>query len=366
MDSKKMQELFAKKVLFFNKYAVLIEDYRGTKRGYFKSQFDDPPVVGNYYRNFMGKDGKNFVLIAEGEKKFYPQIEDLCIVKKIDKDFIYLIKNGDKNVIKLKKNNEDYSPLDLVYIDGNNLIKDQYFTKYFKLFLEKFDGKVELKKNNFKMHRYVIEYIYKHAVSLCDFDDIKKISYAEDFNFNPNFTYGDIYIKIELDSSSAYIYEEELDPLTMVYTETMYNYPFDNSSLDTQLKSLMGKIEFLREKRNILEEFNKKTDKYYKLHPLPYANDEIIAKYEIMELEFEDTFRLSNCNRDDDYDNYVNIKDLPPFAREKDIVLLVKDKKTNQKKYYFAYDDHSFSFDYEIFILETKIDGIKDKLFFNN
>ena len=366
MDEKKFKDLDLDKVIFANKYAVLTETHEGYRYGNFASMFDVPPKPGDYFDNNFGANGKNFVLIEKGNKKFYPQIEDLCIIKKIDKDFIYLIKNGDKNVIKMNKSNGDFSPLDLVYIDGNNLIKDQYFTKYFKLFLEKFDRKVELKKNKFKVRRYVIEYIYKHAVSLCDFDDIKKISYAEDFNFNPNFTYGDIYIKIELDSSSAYIYEEELDPLTMVYTETMYNYPFDNSSLDTQLKSLMGKIEFLREKRNILEEFNKKTDKYYKLHPLPYANDEIIAKYEIMELEFEDTFRLSNCNRDDDYDNYVNIKDLPPFAREKDIVLLVKDKKTNQKKYYFAYDDHSFSFDYEIFILETKIDGIKDKLFFNN
>ena len=353
------------RVVYFNKYVVLTENYKGKLCGYLAKEFRGELQVGKcFYERF--NDGHYFEPIEYEEPK-NPQIEDLCIVKKIDKNFIYLIKNGDKNVIKIKKNNDDFSPLDLVYIEGNNLIKDQYFTKYFKLFLEKFDGKVELKKNKFKVRRFLIEDFYEHGVAICPLDDIHDISYIGDYMLNGNYSYGDIYLEFTLDSSSACVYEEDMKPLNVVYNQVMMkDLSTKGKSLEEKYQILSARVNFLKEKRKILLKASKKAEAYYKLHPLPYANDEIIAKYEIMELEFEDTFRLSNCNRDDDYDNYVNIKDLPPFAREKDIVLLVKDKKTNQKKYYFAYDDHSFSFDYEIFILETKIDGIKDKLFFNN
>ena len=353
------------RVVYFNKYVVLTENYKGKLCGYLAKEFRGELQVGKcFYERF--NDGHYFEPIEYEEPK-NPQIEDLCIVKKIDKDFIYLIKNGDKNVIKLNKSNGDFSPLDLVYIDGNNLIKDQYFTKYFKLFLEKFDRKVELKKNKFKVRRFLIEDFYEHGVAICPLDDIHDISYIGDYMLNGNYSYGDIYLEFTLDSSSACVYEEDMKPLNVVYNQVMMkDLSTKGKSLEEKYQILSDRVNFLKEKRKILLKASKKAEAYYKLHPLPYTQDDVIATYSIMELEFEDTFRLENLYDEDDYNNYVNVDELPKYARPDDDVVLVKDKLTGQKKYYFTRVNHKGSYDYDLYLWEVRLDGIKDKLFFQN
>ena len=204
MDSKQMQENFIKKVVFFNKYVVLTEDYEGDRMGWERRLFDDPPKLGNYYVYYFGKDGKNFVQVEEGNE-FLPQLEEIYIIKEIDDKFIYLIKNGENKVVKFNKIQGDYSPLDLVYLRDDKLIKDQTFTKYFKEFLSKFNQKVTFDKNNFKMHRYLVESFLDHGVSLCELDDIHALTFIPDYELNGNYVTGDIYIKIELGKNCLHI-----------------------------------------------------------------------------------------------------------------------------------------------------------------
>lgn len=362
MDSKQMQENFIKKVVFFNKYVVLTEDYEGDRMGWERRLFDDPPKLGNYYVYYFGKDGKNFVQVEEGNE-FLPQLEEIYIIKEIDDKFIYLIKNGENKVVKFNKIQGDYSPLDLVYLCDDKLIKDQTFTKYFKEFLSKCKQKVTFDKNNFKMHRYLVEDIYKHGVCLCELDDIHNYNYIGDYELNGNISTGDIYIKIELGKNHAYIYEDDLFELNVAYNQVlMKDFNTKDKSLEEKFTLYSDRIKNLKAKRKNLIKVSKKAEEYYAAHPLPYSKEDIVAVYEVMELEFDHVYRLSNCNQKNDFNNYVDEKELPPNVREGDEVILVLDKKTKQKKFYFAFVDYAISFDFELNLLEKRLNAIKEKL----
>ena len=362
MDIKEMQENFIKKVVFFNKYVVMVEDYEGSRRGWLRNMFDDPPKLGNYYKNYSGVNGKHFVQVEEGNE-FIPQLEDIYIIKEIDDKFIYLIKNGENKVVKFNKIQGNYSPLDLVYCHGDKLIKDQTFTKYFNEFLSKFNQKVSFDKNNFKMHRYLVEDIYKHGVCLCELDDIHKYTYIGDYELNGNISTGDIYVKIELGRDYAYIYEDDLSELNVTYNQVlMKDFNTKDKSLEEKFDLYSNRIKNLKAKRKNLIKVSKKAEEYYAAHPLPYANEDIVATYEVMELEFDHVYRLSNCDQKNDFNNYVDEKELPLNVREGDEVILVQDKKTKQKKYYFAFVDYAISFDFELNLLEKRLNAIKEKL----
>ena len=362
MDIKEMQENFIKKVVFFNKYVVMVEDYEGSRRGWLRNMFDDPPKLGNYYKNYSGVNGKHFVQVEEGNE-FIPQLEDIYIIKEIDDKFIYLIKNGENKVVKFNKIQGDYSPLDLVYCHGDKLIKDQTFTKYFNEFLSKFNQKVSFDKNNFKMHRYLVENFLDHGVSLCELNDIHALTFIPDYELNGNYVTGDIYIKIELGRDHAYIYEDDLSVLNVTYNQVlMKDFNTKDKTLEEKFALYSNRIKNLKEKRKKLIKVSKKAEEYYAAHPLPYSKEDIIGAYQIMELEFDHTYRLSNYYDDNDYNNYVDEKELPRYAREEDVVVLVQDKKTKQKKYYFTRLDYEGSYDNYLGLMETKLNGIKEKL----
>ena len=363
MDIKKMQENFIKKVVFFNKYVVMVEDYEGSRRGWLRNMFDDPPKLGNYYKNYSGVNGKHFVQVEEGNE-FIPQLEDIYIIKEIDDKFIYLIKNGENKIVKFNKIQGDYSPLDLVYCHGDKLIKDQTFTKYFNEFLSKFNQKVSFDKNNFKMHRYLIENFLDHGVSLCELNDIHALTFIPDYELNGNYVTGDIYIKIELGRDYAYIYEDDLSVLHVTYNQVlMRDQSPDEKMNDFEVVDFFDKlVKQTKEKRKKLIKVSKKAEEYYAAHPLPYSKEDIIGTYQIMELEFDHVYRLSNCDQKNDFNNYVDEKELPLNVREGDEVILVQDKKTKQKKYYFAFVDYAISFDFELNLLEKRLNAIKEKL----
>lgn len=363
MDSKQMQESFIKKVVFFNKYVVLTEDYEGDRMGWERRLFDDPPKLGNYYVYYFGKDGKNFVQVEEGNE-FLPQLEDIYIIKEIDDKFIYLIKNGENKVVKFNKIQGDYSPLDLVYLRDDKLIKDQTFTKYFKEFLSKFNQKVTFDKNNFKMHRYLVESFLDHGVSLCELDDIHALTFIPDYELNGNYVTGDIYIKIELGRDHAYIYEDDLSELHVTYNQVlMRDQSPDDKMNDFEVVDFLDKlVKQTKAKRKKLIKVSKKAEEYYAAHPLPYSKEDIIGTYQIMELEFDHVYRLSNCNQKNDFNNYVDEKELPPNVREGDEVVLVQDKKTNQKKYYFTRKHYANSFDYDLKLTEETLNAYKQKI----
>ena len=363
MDKEKMQENFIKKVVFFNKYVVMVEDYEGSRRGWERRLFDDPPKLGNYYKNYSGVNGKHFVQVEEGNE-FIPQLEDIYIIKEIDDKFIYLIKNGENKIVKFNKIQGNYSPLDLVYCHGDKLIKDQTFTKYFNEFLSKFNQKVSFDKNNFKMHRYLVENFLDHGVSLCELNDIHALTFIPDYELNGNYVTGDIYIKIELGRDYAYIYEDDLSVLHVTYNQVlMRDQSPDEKMNDFEVVDFFDKlVKQTKEKRKKLIKVSKKAEEYYAAHPLPYSKEDIIGTYQIMELEFDHVYRLSNCDQKNDFNNYVDEKELPRYAREEDVIVLVQDKKTKQKKYYFTRKHYTNSFDYDLKLTEETLNAYKQKI----
>ena len=363
MDKEKMKKLNLDKVLFFNKYVVLTEDCDGYKLGWSKEIFVDPPQIGAYYDLNFGTNGKTFVLIEKPEETFIPTLEDLHIIKKIDNKYIYLIKNGDKKLIKFNKQQEEFSPLDLVYINGDKLIKDNVFTKYFKDFLARFDNQVKFDNNHFKIHRYLVEDFHKHAVSLCELDDINKLTYICDYELNGNFTTGDIYLKIELGLSYAYIFDDDLKELHVAYNQILMRAESaDENMSDIEVANFFEKIvKTLKNKRKILEKISKKAEEYYAKHPLPFSKEDVIGKFEVVELETDNVYRLVDYD-DDTKCIYVELKDLPNYVREKDIVILVKDKNTKQEKYYFTRSDYDNSFDYNLKLMEDTANAYRQKI----
>ena len=363
MDKEKMKKLNLDKVLFFNKYVVLTEDCDGYKLGWSKEIFVDPPQIGAYYDLNFGSNGKTFVLVEKSEETFIPTLEELHIIKKIDNKYIYLIKNGDKKLIKFNKPQEEFSPLDLVYINGDKLIKDNVFTKYFKDFLARFDNKVKFDNNHFKIHRYLVEDIYKYGVSMCELDDIHKLTFICDYELNGNLTTGDIYLKFELGPSYAYIFDDDLKELKVTYNQVLMKTSNVKGckTLQEYYDKYTKKINALKNKRKIFEKISKKAEEYYAKHPLPFSEKDIIGKFEVVELETDNVYRLVDYD-DDTKCIYVEIKDLPNYVREKDIVILVKDKNTKQEKYYFTRTDYDNSFNYYLNYLEKKLDAVKERM----
>ena len=301
--------------------------------------------------------------VEEGNE-FIPQLEDIYIIKEIDDKFIYLIKNGENKIVKFNKIQGDYSPLDLVYCHGDKLIKDQTFTKYFNEFLSKFNQKVSFDKNNFKMHRYLVENFLDHGVSLCELNDIHALTFIPDYELNGNYVTGDIYIKIELGRDHAYIYEDDLSELHVTYNQVlMRDQSPDDKMNDFEVVDFLDKlVKQTKAKRKKLIKVSKKAEEYYAAHPLPYSKEDIIGTYQIMELEFDHVYRLSNCNQKNDFNNYVDEKELPPNVREGDEVVLVQDKETNQKKYYFTRKHYKNSFDYDLKLTEETLNAYKQKI----
>ncbi len=358
----KINQLRFNRVLYCNKYVVLTENHSGIKFGYFRNEFEGDVKVGNCFNEYFNPH--IFKQIQKSEEKFIPTLEDLHIIKKIDNKYIYLIKNGDKKLIKFNKPQQEFSPLDLVYINGDKLIKDHIFTKYFKDFLARFDNKVKFDNNHFKIHRYLVEDIYKYGVSMCELDDIHKLTFICDYELNGNLTTGDIYLKFELGPSYAYIFDDDLKELNVTYNQVLMKASNVKGckTLQEYYDKYTEKINALKNKRKILEKISKKAEEYYIKHPLPYSKEDIIGKYEIMELEFDHVYRLSNCNVENDFNNYVDEEDLPKYARPEDIVVLVYDKQTKQKKYYFSHVEYDISYNYELDLLEKKLDAVKERM----
>ena len=160
----------------------------------------------------------------------------------------------------------------------------------------------------------------------------------------------------------AYIYEDDLFELNVAYNQVlMKDFNTKDKSLKEKFTLYSDRIKNLKVKRKNLIKVSKKAEEYYAAHPLPYSKEDIIGTYQIMELEFDHTYRLSNYYDDNDYNNYVDVKELPRYAREEDVVVLVQDKETKQKKYYFTRLDYEGSYDSYLDLMETKLNGIKER-----
>ena len=290
--------------------------------------------------------------IIQNHKKGLKQREVtmLYIVKKVDKKYIYLLKNGEEEVIKLPKQENYFKSLDLVYLDKENdqikIVKDDVFTPYFSNFLSKHDKDRIFNKNHFKITKWIVEYNHKHILSLIDYKTLKETVYVPDYELYPSADQGDPYFRIELGTTVGYEWDYINTKMAALYTsDLIINKNICNQHLSNEEKYYYykEKVELYEERKKIFEKLNKEAEKYYQKNPLEYTKYEILDYYKVLgdgydgtlELEPTSNFKLS-IEEDEKELKYVDIKLLPEHTRMHDYLVEVCDKENKQVKYYFC------------------------------
>ena len=290
--------------------------------------------------------------IIQNHKKGLKQREVtmLYIVKKVDKKYIYLLKNGEEEVIKLPKQENYFKSLDLVYLDKENdqikIVKDDVFTPYFSNFLSKHDKEKIFNKNHFKITKWMVEYNHKHILSLIDYKTLKETVYVPDYELYPSADQGDPYFRIELGTTVGYEWDYINTKMAALYTSDLIinkNICDQHLSNEEKYYYYKEKVELYEERKKIFEKLNKEVEKYYQKNPLEYTKYEILDYYKVLgdgydgtlELEPTSNFKLS-IEEDEKELKYVDIKLLPEHTRMHDYLVEVCDKENKQVKYYFC------------------------------
>ena len=315
--------------------------------------------------------------IIQNHKKGLKQREVtmLYIVKKVDKKYIYLLKNGEEEVIKLPKQENDIKPLDLVYLDKENdqikIVKDDVFTPYFSNFLSKHEKEKIFNKNHFKITKWMVEYNHKHILSLIDYKTLKEIVYVPDYELYPSADRGDPYFRIELGTTVGYEWDYINAKIAVLYSSDLIsNQNICDKHLSDEEKYYYykEKVELYEERKKIFEKLNKEVEKYYQKNPLEYTKYEILDYYKVVGNGYDEMFRLEptsnfklSIEEDEKESKYVDIKLLPEHARLHDYIVEVYDKENKQVKYYFCREQMPDWFIFECEKLERIFKRCKDK-----
>lgn len=316
--------------------------------------------------------------IIQNHKKGLKQREVtmLYIVKKVDKKYIYLLKNGEEEVIKLPKQENDFKPLDLVYLDKENdqikIVKDDVFTPYFSNFLSKHEKEKIFNKNHFKITKWMVEYNHKHILSLIDYKTLKEIEYVPDYELYPSADRGDPYFRIELGTTVGYEWDYINAKIAVLYSSDLIsNQNICDKHLSDEEKYYYykEKVELYEERKKIFEKLNKEVEKYYQKNPLEYTKYEILDYYYVKDNYYNGTFELepnSNCRilstGEEEKDCIkLNDKDLPKHVRLNDEIVEVYDKEKKEKRYYFCREQMEDWFIFECEKLERIFKRCKDK-----
>ncbi len=347
---------YLEQIVYQDKYGMLSKKIQGSQFVNFieygkiepAAEFGD--IVSDC--NLYGIDKKYDYVLIQNHKKGLKQREVtmLYIVKKADKKYIYLLKNGEEEIIKLPRQENDFKPLDLVYLDKENdqikIVKDDVFTPYFTNFLSKHDKDRIFNKNHFKITKWIVEYNHKHILSLIDYKTLKETVYVPDYELYPSADQGDPYFRIELGTTVGYEWDYINTKMAALYTsDLIINKNICNQHLSNEEKYYYykEKVELYEERKKIFEKLNKEAEKYYQKNPLEYTKYEILDYYKVLgdgydgtlELEPTSNFKLS-IEEDEKELKYVDIKLLPEHTRMHDYLVEVCDKENKQVKYYFC------------------------------
>ena len=347
---------YLEQIVYQDKYGMLSKKIQGSQFVNFieygkiepAAEFGD--IVSDC--NLYGIDKKYDYVLIQNHKKGLKQREVtmLYIVKKADKKYIYLLKNGEEEIIKLPRQENDFKPLDLVYLDKENdqikIVKDDVFTPYFTNFLSKHDKDRIFNKNHFKITKWIVEYNHKHILSLIDYKTLKETVYVPDYELYPSADQGDPYFRIELGTTVGYEWDYITTKMAALYpSDLIINKNICNQHLSNEEKYYYykEKVELYEERKKIFEKLNKEAEKYYQKNPLEYTKYEILDYYKVLgdgydgtlELEPTSNFKLS-IEEDEKELKYVDIKLLPEHTRMHDYLVEVCDKENKQVKYYFC------------------------------
>ena len=347
---------FLEQIVYQDKYGMLSKKIQDGKISSFIEYCKIDPIAefGDIVSdcNLYGIDKKyDYVLIQNHKKGLkHREVTMLYIVKKADKKYIYLLKNGEEEIIKLPRQENDFKPLDLVYLDKENdqikIVKDDVFTPYFTNFLSKHDKDRIFNKNHFKITKWIVEYNHKHILSLIDYKTLKETVYVPDYELYPSADQGDPYFRIELGTTVGYEWDYINTKMAALYTsDLIINKNICNQHLSNEEKYYYykEKVELYEERKKIFEKLNKEVEKYYQKNPLEYTKYEILDYYKVLgdgydgtlELEPTSNFKLS-IEEDEKELKYVDIKLLPEHTRMHDYLVEVCDKENKQVKYYFC------------------------------
>ena len=352
----KRQYRFLEQIVYQDKYGMLSKKIQDGKISSFIeyckidpiAEFGDIVTDCNLYS--IGEE-YGFSIIQNHKKGLKQrEVTMLYIVKKVDKKYIYLLKNGEEEVIKLPKQENYFKSLDLVYLDKENdqikIVKDDVFTPYFTNFLSKHDKDRIFNKNHFKITKWIVEYNHKHILSLIDYKTLKETVYVPDYELYPSADQGDPYFRIELGTTVGYEWDYINTKMAALYTsDLIINKNICNQHLSNEEKYYYykEKVELYEERKKIFEKLNKEAEKYYQKNPLEYTKYEILDYYKVvydgydgtLELEPTSNFKLS-IEEDEKELKYVDIKLLPEHTRMHDYLVEVCDKENKQVKYYFC------------------------------
>ena len=339
------------KVIYIDKYG-LISQYLFNKdliNGVSYNDIDKDVEYGdiisfyNIYR--LNKNLQYSIVQKHKKEERNRKLEELYVIKNIDDKNICLLKNGEKKVVKLPKVQGNYSKLDLVYLDEENgqikIVKDQIFTPYFTSFLSKHDKDTILNKNHFKITKWIVEYNYKHAISLIEFETLKNPIYVADYQLFPSARFCDVYFKIELGNCDGYEFD-------YINTELRNEYCFILGDINICQKELSNekmyeyyknKVKEFEKRLKIFKKLNDQCEKYYQEHPLEYKKYEISDYYLVESKESNNLWELKSLTHsEEDYYEplYVNEKDLPEHLREGDKLVEVLVGTSKKPQYYYC------------------------------
>lgn len=332
-----------------NRFAIMDElfDKHPCKRTVKKEKFPNDVEYGDYI-DFYDKceQGVEYPIFRKHKKEEKNRkLEELYVIKNIDDKNIYLLKNGEKKVIKLPKIQGNYFKLDLVYLDEENgqikIVKDQIFTPYFTSFLSKHDKDTILNKNHFKISKWIVEYNYKHAISLIEFETLKNPIYVADYQLFPSASFCDPYFKIELGNTVGFEFDYINEEISHLYWEILVDYQIHTGDLSDKeiYEYYKNKVEEFEKRFKILKKINKQCEKYYQEHPLEYTKYEISDYYLVESKESNNLWELKSLTHsEEDYYEplYVNEKDLPKHLREGDKLVEVLVGTSKKPKYYYC------------------------------
>ena len=264
---------YLEQIVYQDKYGMLSKKIQGSQFVNFieygkiepAAEFGD--IVSDC--NLYGIDKKYDYVLIQNHKKGLKQREVtmLYIVKKADKKYIYLLKNGEEEIIKLPRQENDFKPLDLVYLDKENdqikIVKDDVFTPYFTNFLSKHDKDKIFNKNHFKITKWIVEYNHKHILSLIDYKTLKETVYVPDYELYPSADQGDPYFRIELGTTVGYEWDYINTKMAALYTsDLIINKNICNQHLSNEEKYYYykEKVELYEERKKIFEKLNKEAE----------------------------------------------------------------------------------------------------------
>ena len=296
--------------------------------------------------NFNPKENEWEYIIVEKTTKKVNDLEDVCLVTKVEGNKLYYIKNGENEIREIETSTDDIHENDLVYVDGTKVEKDTTFAPYFNKFLSKINKEDIDYSKGFSMTRKVTRYLHKFVVALVDPDDFDKMTIVPDYKLSFNTKRGDLHYDIRLGGYKEYVFDTfNKTDLRGSYNRLfgeMETPPSDDKKIRLEFDEKV--LEQFKKVYKIMEEENKKVSLEERQKVIGYTSGDVLRKIDLEEYEGEENnrgfYRVVN-ESDDEKLPYIYQDELPENAREMDMIVELN-KEIDGKKYQFDVSENGY------------------------